>query len=172
MNVFRQAWLPIVALIGYGAFVQYVPDRGITCLAAVAASTLTALVLGPRLPLTVRLFITGVVFHFGYGMCLAGRTMEPGLTSYTVRMALMFFSLFALLPFLSLARIWRPRLAIPVIAAALPVCLGAAALVASIEERQFVQRHRIAGIGPTARWTVSNHWLSYDAQRQQLNGSD
>ncbi|RYD62789.1 MAG: hypothetical protein EOP84_34260, partial [Verrucomicrobiaceae bacterium] len=101
MNVFGRVWLLVFALIGYAAFVEYVPDGGITCFAAAAVSTLAALLLGPRLPFTGRIFITGLVLHFGYGMCLVGRTMEPGFTSYTVRMALMLFSLCALLPCLS-----------------------------------------------------------------------
>jgi hypothetical protein len=52
------------------------------------------------------------------------------------------------------------------------VSLALASLVAGFEERQFVKLHRAHGIGPTPRWTVSHHWLSYDVEKQQLYGSD
>lgn len=48
---------------------------------------------------------------------------------------------------------------------------GAQRTLAAYGEHQFVQRHR-DGVGPTARWAVSDHWLSYDARTQILSGSD
>jgi hypothetical protein len=87
-------------------------------------------------------------------------------------MALFFFGGFAALPFMSLLRLWRRRVAVAIIVAALPASLGLAASVASFEEYRFVQHHCDSGVGPTARWTVSNHWLSYDAKEQKLYGSD
>ena len=38
--------------------------------------------------------------------------------------------------------------------------------------KAFIQKHGETGIGPTARWTVSSHWLSYDAKTKKLSGSD
>jgi hypothetical protein len=47
-----------------------------------------------------------------------------------------------------------------------------AGVVASVEEQLFIYKYRDTGVGATARWTVSNHWLSYDRDAQRLNGSD
>ena len=52
-----------------------------------------------------------------------------------------------------------------------PVSLSVAAAVAAHEEHELVQLHR-DGIGSTAHWTVSNHWLACDARTQTLSGSD
>jgi hypothetical protein len=63
-------------------------------------------------------------------------------------------------------------LRIALLVAVLPTSLALAFGVAGIEEAMFIQKHKETGIGPTARWTVSNHWLSYNAQTGKLDGSD
>ena len=172
MNNLRNVILPVVTVLVFAAFVQFTRIGGGVCIIAAAVATICGLVLGQRIPFALRVFITGLFLFFGYGMCLSGRAMAPGLTGYTASMALQAFSLLAALPLLSLLRLWRPRLAISLIAAALPLCFGLAFLTAHIEERLFVQRYHDTGVGPTARWTDSNSWLSYDAQTHRLDGSD
>jgi glucan phosphoethanolaminetransferase (alkaline phosphatase superfamily) len=164
--------LTAMVFAGYILLLEQIPAGGLVAMIVVILAALLAVIVGSRLPLIVRLLITGLVFEFGYSMCLVGRTMEPGFTGHTLGMALFMFVLFASLPFLSLIRIWSRRTGLWLLVVALPVSLGIAVLVAAFEEWQFVQRHRTTGIGPTARWTVSNHWLSYDAAQQQLHGSD
>jgi hypothetical protein len=41
-----------------------------------------------------------------------------------------------------------------------------------LEEHLFAIRHRVNGIGPTPRWTVSIHCLSYGAKTGVLSGND
>ena len=98
--------------------------------------------------------------------------MEPRLTRCTVSMALTCFSGFALMPTLSLLRLWRRSVAVALVIVVLPLSFVAASVVAAIEEQRFVQKHQDTGVGPTPRWTVSNHWLSYDRATGHLNGSD
>jgi hypothetical protein len=150
---------------------ELLPDRGMTLLAVVAVFSLTSVIRGHRLPLFVRVFATGATFYIGYVMCLVGRTMEPRLTGYTIQMAFVVFGLYASLPTLALLRIWRGRVRVALVASVFPVSLAVASAVAAYEEHQFIQQHR-GGVGPTARWTVSHHWLAYDAQTQELSGSD
>ncbi len=126
---------------------------------------------GLRLPFAVRALSTMILFYFGYQICLLGRTTEPGLTRYTIQWMLMAFLLIGLLPSLTLARIWNGKTPILLLTLIFPWSFLAAAGVAEFEEWQFVRKHA-SGVGPTARWTVSNHWLSYDAQTKQLHGSD
>ncbi len=140
-------------------------------LATVFILTVTGMVGGQRLPLWIRIFSTASCFYLGYAVCLAGRTMRPGFNPDTFRMSLMVFGLYATLPALALLRIWRPGLRIAVVASVLPISLAAADAVASFEEYQFV-RQNPDGTGPTARWTVSDNWLAYDAENRRLTGSD
>ena len=118
------------------------------------------------------MFATTFILYFSYGMCLVGRTMEPRFTRYTISMALTFFGLFAVVPTLSLLRLWPQRVAVALVIACLPLSLTTAAVVAGVEEPLFVQKYRDTGVGTTPRWTVSNHWLSYDRETRRLNGSD
>jgi hypothetical protein len=171
MSTKTQAALGIGAAVALAVLDEVLPDGGILLLVVVAALTLASGIGGPRLPLFVRVFATAATFYLGYAMCLVGRTMEPRLTGYTLQMALVCFGLFAVLPTLTLARIWRGRLRLAVVASVLPVSMAVAAAVAAYEEFHFVRQHR-DGIGPTARWTVSDHWLSYDARTKILSGSD
>ena len=101
-----------------------------------------------------------------------GHTMKPGLTAYTVGMTVQCFGMFALWPALSLLCLWRGRLRTLFIIAVLPVGLAVATVVAAAEEHIFIRMHREAGIGPTDRWTVPNHWLSYNLETGTLHGSD
>ena len=172
MITFRHIVLPIVAVLLFAVFVQFTRIGGVVCIVAMAILTLSGFIFGQRLPFALRVFITGLIIFFGYGMCLSGRAMSPGLTQYTMGMALYVFSLLALMPLLSLVRLWRPRLALLLIAAAFPLCFGLAFLTADVEERLFVRRYHDTGAGPTPRWTDSNSWLSYDAQTERLDGSD
>ena len=141
-------------------------------MALAAVLALCGLVFGPRLPIALRVFTTGVVMFLGFGVCLEGRAAAPGLTAYTTEMALSRFFSIALLPVLSLVRLWPRRLALSLIVSAFPVSFALAALAAHIEENLFVRRYHESGVGPTARWTVSSSWLSYDAQTHRLDGSD
>lgn len=50
--------------------------------------------------------------------------------------------------------------------------ISGALVVASVEEMLFVAKHRQAGVGPTPRWTMPHHWMSYDAENHKLEGSD
>lgn len=126
---------------------------------------------GMRLPLFLRVFATGATAYLAYGMCLVARTMEPHFTWRTLAMAILAFSWCALLPTLALLRAWRGRTRAIVVGMMFPTALALASLVAAYEEHEFVRRHP-QGIGPTARWTVSDHWLAYDAERRVLSGSD
>lgn len=163
--------------LGIGATVilavldESLPDGGLSLLFVVGVLTVMSAIRGPRLPLFVRVLATGATFYLGYVVCLVGRTMEPGFTPYTFQTALMVFGLYATLPTLTLLRLWRGRLRAVVMASVLPVSLVAASAVAAFEEHQFIQQHP-QGIGRTSRWTVSNHWLAYDAATGVLSGSD
>lgn len=86
-------------------------------------------------------------------------------------MTLTLFALMASLPALALLRLWNGRTRIALVLAFLPISIAAAFLVAAFEETQFI-KNNASGIGPTPRWTVSNYWLDYDAERRQLTGSD
>ncbi len=171
MSTRTQSALAIGATVALAVLAEVLPHGGFLLLVVVWVLALASGIGGERLPVFVRVFATAATFYLGYVMCLAGRTMEPGFTGYTLQMALVCFGLFAALPTLTLARLWRGRLRGAVVASVFPVSLAAAAAVAAYEEHQFVQRHR-DGVGPTARWTVSDHWLSYDARTQILSGSD
>jgi hypothetical protein len=166
-----QIALGIGVTVALAVLDELLPDGGMTLLVVVAVLAVASAIGGQRLPLFVRVFATGATFYLGYVMCLVGRTMEPRFTAYTLQMALVVFGLYATLPTLALLRIWKGRVRLAVIACVFPVSLAAASAVAAYEEHQFIQQHR-HGVGPTARWTVSNHWLAYDGEKQRLSGSD
>jgi hypothetical protein len=150
---------------------EFVPAGGLIWMLLTAILTLTLLVRGRRLSLTFRVLATGFTFYYAYQMCLMGRTMEPGLSAYTFKMALLHFALFAALPTVALVRGWQGRARVLVCSLILPVAFIGACLVAAFEESQFIAQHS-SGAGPTPRWTVPHHWLSYDAANGQLHGSD
>ena len=83
----------------------------------------------------------------------------------------MHFAVFAALPTLGLVRAWQGRPRVLVSTLMLPVALVGACGVAAVEESRFIAQHH-SGVGPTARWTVPQHWLAYDASTSRLYGSD
>jgi hypothetical protein len=97
--------------------------------------------------------------------------MEPSLSAYTFQMALLHSTLFAALPTIALLRGWQGRVRGLVCSLMLPVAFICACLMAAFEESQFIAQHS-GGVGPTPRWTVPHHWLSYDPVTKQLCGSD
>lgn len=150
---------------------EFIPAGGFVWMLLTAALALAVLVRGCELSLTFRVVATGVTFYYAYKMCLLGRTMGPFLSVYTFKMALFCFTLFAALPTLALLRGWQGRARVLVCSLMLPVAFVCACSVAAFEESQFIAQHR-AGVGPTPRWTVSHHWLSYDSATGELYGSD
>jgi hypothetical protein len=163
--------LAAALLGGYILLLDYVFPNGVIVIAIVVVAAVFALDGRRQLTLLARLFITGVFFDFAYGMCLIGRTSQPGLNGDAIGTAFIFF-LVSAFPFPTLFCLWPRKIATALVIAAFPVSLALASLVAGFEEQQFVKLHRASGIGPTARWTISQHWLSYDAQEQVLYGSD
>jgi hypothetical protein len=127
---------------------------------------------GTKLPLAPRTVITVLVLNWSYWTFLQGRTMEPHLSAYTLRMAFVSFGMFGLLPSAILFRVWQPSVGIRVFALSVFAAFGLASLTATVEEKVFVRRHQAAGIGPTPRWTVPHHWLEYNKATQTLYGSD
>jgi len=110
--------------------------------------------------------------YWGYIACLVGRTMEPGLTGYTLEMALTVVVVSGCWPAIALFRLWRRPIAFCLLCAFFPVAFTLAMLVAGTEEYLFVRKYRDTGAGPTARWTVPHHWLAYDKEARRLDGSD
>jgi hypothetical protein len=171
MNAKTHVALGIFATFMLALVDESIVDGGMTLYVVVAALALASVIGGQRLPLFIRVFATGATFYLGYAMCLVGRTMQPRFTISTVQTALIMFGLMAALPTLALLRIWRGRLRVAIVASVFPVTLAVASTVAAYEEHQFIQQHR-HGVGPTARWTVSNHWLAYDVEDKKLRGGD
>lgn len=165
----------ITAFLIAGLFIfliEFSPYGGAIFLITIALVTIVGIIFGRRLPFLLRIIFTILIFYFGYSMCLVGRTMAPGINFYTIRMALYWFSLFAVLPAISLLRLWKRKTALAFVIAILPVSFMLALFVAGLEEYLFVRKYRDSGSGPTARWTVSMHWLAYDLVNKHLYGSD
>jgi hypothetical protein len=161
------AAIAIIAAVG----LELMPAGGLLAMLITATLTLTVVVRGHELSLTFRMLATVFICCYAYQVCLLGRTMAPYLTAYTFRMAIFHFGIFAALPTIALLRCWQGGARVLVCSLAFPIALICACLVAAFEESQFIDQHR-AGVGPTPRWTVSHHWLSYDSSTGQLNGSD
>ena len=161
----------IAALVSLLAL-EFVPDAGLVIIIIGGLLFVIALIRGTRLPMAIRVFITACIFYWAYITCLVGRTMRPGLSRYTVGMALTVFAIYGWCPGIALVRLWRPRIAVGLLCALLPVGLTLAAAVAGTEEYLFVCKYRATGVGTTPRWTVSNHWLTYDRDAHRLDGSD
>ena len=162
----------LLATAALATLVEAAPVGGVVFIAVVLLFVLIAVTKGEQLPLWVKVLMTGSFYYLGYSACLGGRTMEPRLNADAVGMALLVFVLIAAGPSLSMLRLWRPRVAFLLLIGIFPVSFFTAATVASIEEHLFIRKYRDTGVGPTARWTVSNHWLSYDHSTQRLDGSD
>jgi hypothetical protein len=172
MNMERQIGLGIGLGVVLPAMFEFVPNGDICILVSLGLVTLVGLIGGERLPVFIRVFFTVLIFYFGAEMALVGRTFAPGLTTYTFGMALSHFVLIGIWPVLSLLRLWTGGLRVALVVAVLPVSLALAFAVAGMEEFIFVQKHKVSGAGPTARWTIGSHWMSYDAKTGRLNGSD
>lgn len=127
---------------------------------------------GRRSSHAFRAFVSMIVLYWGYSMCLVGRTTGPGLNTATSGMAFTCFVIYGIWPGFVLLRLWSLRYGVAFLVALFPVAFLLAALVAGTEESLFVRKYRDTGIGPTERWTVSNHWLAYDRDKQRLDGSD
>jgi len=171
MNPKLQTALGIGATALLVAITEPIRIGGLLMFIAVILLAISSLIAGERLPLFVRVLATGTIYYHAFVMLLIGRTTEPHLSADTITMAIFYFGLFALLPVLALFRVWRKRIAVALAAVVLPVALIAACTVAAYEEKAFVRQHA-EGIGPTGRWTVSHHWLAYNAETQELYGND
>src|SRR3954469_5405787 len=150
MSPKTQATLGIGVTVALVVMDELLADGGMLLLITAAGLALASGIGGERLPLFVRVFATGTAFYFGYDMCLVGRTMEPGFTSYTVKMAFLLFCLYASLPTLALLRIWRGRIRVALALSVFPISLAVASTVAAYEEKQFIEQHP-NGIGTTSR---------------------
>lgn len=150
---------------------EFVPASGLMWALCTAILALTVAIRGRGLSLTFRVVATGFTFYYAYHMCLMGRTMEPSLSAFTMRMALLHGVFFAALPTVALLSGWQGRARVLVCSLLLPVAFTGACSVAAFEEARFMAQHS-SGVGPTPRWTVPNHWLSYDSSTGQLHGSD
>jgi hypothetical protein len=172
MTTTRQVVLGVLVAVVLFVALEFVPDGDLVIMIGGALLLLVALIRGTRLPLMFRVFITACTFYWAYISCLVGRTMEPGLTGYTIGMALTVFVLYGCWPGIALFRLWRPKIAVGLLCVLLPVAFTLAAVVAGTEEYLFIRKYHDTGVGVTKRWTVSNHWLSYDKDAHRLDGSD
>lgn len=161
----------VLTVVGVVALDSTTRISSMWLLGLVGALALACVVGGRRLPVYFRVLATGATFYLGFGLCLVGRTMEPSLTSHTFEAALFMFLIYAALPTLALTRVWSGRLKVGIVVGMFPLSLLLACCVASYEELRFIRDHPDGG-GPTPRWTVSHHWLSYDAKTRVLSGSD
>ena len=116
-----------------------------------------------------RVVLTLAVAVWMFYLCLMSRTMnppgDPGENSGGAY-------LFALASSLSLLVAWRPLIALPLAIILFGCALIASEMVASGEERRFVETYRVTGKGPTPRRIFRSHWLAYDAEKKHLSGGD
>lgn len=171
MNPKLQTALGISATTMLISITEPIRIGGLLMFIAVILLAISSLILGERLPLFVRVLATSTIYYHAFVMLLIGRTTGPHLSIETILMAFFYFGLFAFLPVLTLFRVWQKKTGIALAVIVLPISLIAAFTVAAYEERAFVQQHA-DGIGPTGRWTVSHHWLAYNAETQELYGND
>ncbi len=132
----------------------------------------SAAVKGQKTSAAFRSFVTALIFYWAFQTCVLGRTTGPGLTATTASNALGTFFLLGLWPSVALLRFWSNRSAVVLLLALFPVAFLMAASVAGAEEYLFVRKYQNTGVGPTNRWIVSMHWLSYDKDAHRLYGSD
>ena len=147
-------------------------DATVIALIVATGALLVGLIKGQKLPLSVRACLSLLLLYWGYAACLGGRTMEVGLTVTTIGMAITCFLIYGVWPGVMLLRIWPIRVGILLFCLLLPASFAIAHVVAATEEYLFVQKHKATGVGPTARWTISQHWLAYDKEHKRLDGSD
>lgn len=167
-HVFAGIFLAVAVFVG----LEFLEHGDLVIMIGCALLLGVALIRGTRLPLMLRVFTTAWIFYWAYIACLLGRTMQPGLTGYTVGMALTVFAIYGCWPGFALFRLWRPKIAVGILCALFPVALTLAAVVAGTEEYLFVRKDHDTGVGVTKRSTVSNHWLSYDRDAHRQDGSD
>lgn len=168
----RDLWGGAMAGTVAVAVMETLPDGGLTALVGMATVPLAGFMLGLRMPLWLRVACAIATFYFGVSMALVGRTMAPGLSWETGSQAAGMAVSIAGLAAGSLLAMWPRRIGAALLVAWLPVCLAVAFGLAALEEAAFVRAHRATGAGPTARRTVSMHWLAYDAAKGRLYGSD
>jgi hypothetical protein len=147
-------------------------EGAIITLLLAAGLLLVCLVKGRKLPVFLRSCASVLILYWGYSACLGGRTMEVGLTRTTIGMAMTCFVIYGVWPGIAFMRLWPARAGILLLCLFLPASFAIAHAVASAEEYLFVQKYKETGVGPTARWTISQHWLAYDKEHKRLDGSD
>jgi hypothetical protein len=113
----------------------------------------------------VTIAVTVLMFY----LCLLSRTMNPPGDPGEISSGPYFF---ALASSLLLLVAWRPLIALPLGMALFFCSFIAADIVATDEERRFVESYKDIGKGPTPRWTFRSHWLAYDKETQHLSGGD
>lgn len=158
--------MALVALAETGDF------GGIVFLFAGFGLVCAALYKGRNLNMIFRTVLVISIVYFSYAMTLQGRTMGTGLDFHTVKYTAIFFALFGLPSHLVMLRLFRRPAAYRAIALGAFASISGALAVASVEEMLFVAKHRHTGAGPTPRWTIPHHWMSYDAGNHKLEGSD
>ena len=116
-----------------------------------------------------RVCLTIAVVIWMFYLCLLSRTMnppgDPGERS-TEPYALAFLSGLLLLA------AWRPLVAVPIGVLGFLCAVVVADVVATREEKRFIEQHAVTGKGPTPRQTFRSHWLAYDASTKHLSGGD
>ena len=164
--------LGVAASIGLALAVWYSQEGGLIKFVVVGLLTLASLIFLRRLPLAIRVFATGGCFYMSYSCFLIGRTTHPGFSLTTLPIAISCFVILGAIPALSLLAIWEKPVARKLLILLIPVSWTAAEIVAYEEEKEFVAKYRVSGVGPTGRKTIPAHWLSYDVGQQKLDGSD
>jgi len=172
MTPTRKAIAGIAVALAFFVALEFAPYGDFVFMILGALSLFIVAVRKTHLPLMLRVFITTCIFYWGFSACITGRTMQPGLTRFTAGMALSYFGFLGLWPGIALFKLWHRRIAIGLLCALLPVSFALAVALAGTEEYLFVRKYRDTGVGPTARWTVSMHWLAYDRETRRLGGSD
>ena len=102
-------------------------------------------------------------------LCLLSRTMNPPGDAGTTS-ALPYLLAFASGVVFLIA--WRPLIAAPLWILAFFCTVISADVVATREERQFVEKYKVTGKGPTPRQMFPSSWLAYDADTKHLYGGD
>jgi len=130
---------------------------------------ITATVFGPRMPLSLKTWSTGIFLIWGLYGSIGGRTVNVHITAETITWSIFTFAFMSLPLLLPLYRLWGRSLK-STIATAFPiVTLLLGILIGTIEEKIFILHHE-NGVGPTPRWLVNSHWIAYE--KGKLRGGD
>ena len=116
-----------------------------------------------------RLCITMTVSVWMFYLCLLSRTMNPPGNPAETSAGPYLLAFVSGLLFLVA---WRPLIAVRLWILGFFCAVIAADLVATREERQFVEKYKLTGKGPTPRQTFRSNWLAYDASTKHLSGGD